>query len=326
MILAGDIGGTNTRLGLFKRSEKELHLVYEKKQASSCWQDPVDLLHEFLKDAGIQPKEIETGCLSLAGPIGENFCHLTNLNRAIDLEYIRKSLNIKIPLHFCNDLMALGYGLPTLNSSQLYCLASGKKMQCGSDPASLNRAILAPGTGLGESLIIDSDSVIPSEGAHADFAPRSELEVRLWRFLHQELGHVSNERILSGPGLINLYHFFLSEDEANHKASPLPTPQKITKKAINKSCPYCQSALDLFLEILGAEAGNLALRSLAYGGIYLGGGIVPKLLPQLRESSFLKAFYDKGRFHELLSSIPVYVILEEQTALYGAARYALLTS
>lgn len=323
MILAGDIGGTNTRLGLFEQRGSELYLITQKKQASKDWQDLVPVLYDFLEGIGVNSAEIKTGCLSLAGPIQGNQCQLTNLNKVIDLGHIQKSLNTSKPLSFCNDLVALGYGLLSLKSSQLHCLTSGR-FSCSSNPsASYNRAILAPGTGLGESMIIDGKFAVPTEGAHADFAARSELEVRLWRFLQHEWGHVSNERILSGPGLSNLYRFFLKEaGQEDTTSSPL-APQDITQKAIAKSCPFCERALHLFLKILGAEAGNLALRSLSFGGIYLGGGMISKLIPQLHEETFLDAFYDKGRFRELLESIPVYVILEEEAALYGAARFAI---
>lgn len=322
MILAGDIGGTNTRLAVFERIGSKLFIITEKKQASKDWQDLVCVIRDFLEDAGLSQTQIKTGCLSLAGPIQGNRCQFTNLGKTIDLERVRESLNLATPLTFCNDLVALGHGLKDLNSSQLDCLTPGKEVQTCNTPASANRAILAPGTGLGESLIVEGH-VSPTEGAHADFAPRSELEIRLWRFLYQEFGHVSYERVLSGPGLTHLYRFFLREAGEDSNASLLLSPQEITEKAISKSCPVCYRTLDLFIEILGAEAGNLALRSLALGGIYLGGGIVPKLLPQLHEGMFLKAFCDKGRFRELLASIPIYVILEEQTALYGAAWYAL---
>lgn len=322
MILAADIGGTNTRLGLFEQRGSELYLVRQKKQASKDWQDLIPILFDFLEVTGVSITEIETGCLSLAGPIQGNLCQLTNLNRIIDLEHIRKAFKTVKPLSFCNDLVALGYGLNSLKSSQLHCLTPSLPTYPTTPSAACNRAILAPGTGLGESLII-GEYVVPTEGAHADFAPRSEIEVRLWRFLHHTWGHVSYERILSGPGLMNLYSFF--RDEAGQKEcySPTLTPEEITQKALTKSCPLCESALRLFLEIFGAEAGNIALRTLAWGGIYLGGGIVPKLLPLLLEGAFLEAFSDKGRFKELLKSIPIYVILDEKTALYGAARYAI---
>lgn len=324
MILAGDIGGTNTRLALFEQSGSELSLIKTKKQASRDWQDLAGVLYNFLEDAGVSQGQIEAGCLSLAGPIQRNHCQLTNLGKTIDLEHVRKSLNLVTSLTFCNDLVALGHGLQTLECSQLYCLASGKEDQFYTNPALANRAILAPGTGLGESQIIKEKYVSPTEGAHADFAPQSELEVRLWRFLHHEFGHVSYERVLSGPGLTHLYRFFLSEVGEESNVSSALSPQEITEKALSQNCPVCRCALDLFVKILGAEAGNLALRSLALGGIYLGGGIVPKLLPQLQNETFLRAFCDKGRFKELLASIPVYVILEEQTSLFGAARIAII--
>lgn len=325
MILAADIGGTNTRLGLFEQRGSDLYLIKQKKLASKDWQDLVPVLLDFLGNAGFNAVEIDTGCLSLAGPIHGDHCQLTNLNKNIDLKHIQKVLNTVRPLSFCNDLVALGYGLNFLKSSQLHSLTSSPPSFPPTLSATYNRAILAPGTGLGESLII-GEYVIPTEGAHTDFAPRSEIEVRLWRFLHHQWEHVSYERILSGPGLLNLYSFFLNETGQQGDYSPSLSPEDITRKALNKGCPACESALNLFLEILGAEAGNVALRALAYGGIYLGGGIVPKLLPLLHEEKFLEAFCNKGRFKELLKSIPIFVILEEETALYGAARFALNSS
>lgn len=322
MILAGDIGGTNTRLALFEQRDSELYLIKGKKQASNSWRNLDEIICDFLKESGVDQKQVTAGCLSLAGPIQGNYCQFTNLGLTIDFENVRKSLNFLSTLSFCNDLVALGYGLSALKSTQLFCLTPGIKVQDDSRSTPSNQAIIAPGTGLGESMIIQGKYVSPTEGAHSDFAPRNELEIHLWRFLHQRFGHVSNERILSGPGLTHLYRFLLKESEQDLTTIPLLSPSEITEKAVTKRCPICRQALELFIEILGAEAGNLALRSLAIGGIYLGGGIVPKLLHQLQEGKFLKAFYDKGRFRKLLTSIPIYVILEEHTALIGAARLA----
>ncbi|WP_425801412.1 glucokinase [Desulfitobacterium sp. Sab5] len=318
MILAGDIGGTNTRLGLFKQKGSDLFLLSEKKYASNSWREIELIIEHFLKNTIDDASKIEAGCLSLAGPIEEGQCKLTNLETVLNFDKIRNRFNT-FPFAFCNDLVALGYGLKALKSNNLLCLTSGTEIG-----VNLNKAILAPGTGLGESLIIKGKYITPTEGAHADFAPRNELEVKLWRFLHKEYGHVSYERILSGPGLTNLYRFLLQEEEGSAKALPsLPSPEEISEKGrLDPSSIYYRT-LKLFTEILGAEAGNTALKGLALGGVFIGGGIIPRILDQFDMNTFLNAFQDKGRFRELLERIPVYIIREEKTALYGAAIYAL---
>lgn len=319
MILAGDIGGTNTRFGLFEKKGTNLFLSAEKKYASKSWREIVSIIDHFLRSTGMDSSEIEAGCLSLAGPIEGNQCKLTNLGIVLDLDKIKNDFG-EIPFTFCNDLVALGHGLKTLQPNQLFCLTlANKQMDQG-----LNKAILAPGTGLGESLIINGRYITPTEGAHTDFAPRNEREINLWRFLQHEFGHVSYERILSGPGLRNLYRFLLQEENNNSMIlSPLPLPDEITEKGRTDRSSISYRTLKLFIDILGAEAGNVALRSLALGGIYIGGGIVPKIVDLIEIDEFLTSFRNKGRFRELLERIPVYIILEEKAALYGAASYAL---
>lgn len=324
MYLAGDIGGTKTLLALFEKNGTRLKLLKERKSASTKWNNLAEELHSFLKWAGVKPEEITSGCLSLAGPVQFNACHLTNLNRTLDLDSLRSSCHFQSPLLFCNDLVATGHGLSTLDPKDLLCLNPSALSSCSTLTAELNRAVIAPGTGLGEAIIIGGSLVCPTEGAHVDFAPHSELEVRLWRFLSKEYGHVSYERVLSGPGLVNIYRFLRTEliyGADNYSATP--SPAEITERALAGTCHLSSETLGLFVQLLGAEAGNLALKSLALGGVYLGGGIPPKILLKLQGGSFLEAFQAKGRFRELLQNIPVYVILNERTALYGAASIAI---
>lgn len=326
MILAGDIGGTNTRFGLFEKKGTNVLPIAEKKYASNSWQDINLIIDHFLRSSGKDSTEIDAGCLSLAGPIEGNQCKLTNLGIILDFANIKNNFR-DIPFTFCNDLVALGHGLKTLQPNQLFCLTlekeRGRSIGGQRIEQSLNKAILAPGTGLGESMIINGKYITPTEGAHTDFAPRNEREINLWRFLQHEFGHVSYERILSGPGLTNLYRFLLQEENKTSTLSPLPLPEEITEKGRKDQTSLYFRTLKLFIDILGAEAGNVALRSLALGGIYIGGGIVPKILDLIEINEFLTSFRNKGRFRELLEQIPVYIILEEKAALYGAASYAL---
>lgn len=340
MILAGDIGGTKTLFGLFMRKGSKLSLIKEQKYSSESWNTLECVLDDFLKGSGVTQNEIEACCLSLAGPIQDQICTLTNLGKIVDLERLNSYFHFLTPLTFCNDLVATGHGVSVLEPSDFSCLnpeQHDKRLKNGAfkDPY-LNRAVIAPGTGLGESIIFGENKICPTEGAHSDFAPRSELEVRLWRFLHKKFGHVSYERVLSGPGLVNIYEFFVNEQNNEQKyphsaqssslSSPYISlmPEEVSSKALSESCPLCIQALDLFVQILGAEAGNLALKSFALGGIYLGGGIPPKILKKLQEGSFMQSFQAKGRFQEFVASIPVYVILNEKAALYGAALRSIL--
>lgn len=323
MYLAGDIGGTKTLFALFEKAGTHLNLLTERKITSTQWNNLALELTSFLKWVGVKPKEIEAGCLSLAGPVREKTCHLTNLDRIIDLDLLRSSCSLQSPLMFCNDLVAMGHGLFTLGQKDFFCLNPSILGSVPTSSRELNRVVIAPGTGLGESIVIGDNLVCPTEGAHADFAPQSELEVKLWRFLAKEYGHVSYERVLSGPGLVNIFQFLRSDNDFQYPfEASIPSPAEITEKALAGSCRLSMESLKLFVQLLGAEAGNLALKSLALGGVYLGGGIPQKILPKLKEGSFLEAFQAKGRFRELMQGIPVYVILNDKIALHGAARIA----
>ncbi|WP_028305568.1 glucokinase [Desulfitobacterium sp. PCE1] len=323
LYLAGDIGGTKTLLGLYSLKGTELTLVKERHFPSRDWQDLIRLIQGFLEEISVPPEEISGGCLSLAGPITQDKCLLTNLNRVIHFQTLHSAFALRKPLLFINDLEAMGQGLMLLKDDDLLCLnPSAKNPASALSKPSLNRALIAPGTGLGQAMILADHRVYATEGAHSDYAPRTEQEVRLWRFLSQQYDHVSYERILSGPGLADIYRFLHWESHPPSHHDPIPAPAEITKRALAGICPLCTETLKLFVKVLGAEAGNLALRTLAYGGVYLGGGIPPKILPMLQENFFLEAFLSKGRFRDLLSQIPIYVILNERTALLGAARLA----
>ncbi|AGA69640.1 glucokinase [Desulfitobacterium dichloroeliminans LMG P-21439] len=323
LYLAGDIGGTKTLLGLYSLKGTELTLVRERKSSSRDWQRLTPFIQGFLEEMALTPEDITGACLSLAGPLTQERCLLTNLNKVIHFQSLHSTLHFQRPLLFVNDLEAMGQGLLVSQKEDLLCLNS-RAQNSISAPAipSPNRALLAPGTGLGQAMILGNHQIYATEGAHRDYAPRTEQEIRLWRFLAQKYDHVSYERILSGPGLATIYHFLRWEAHPHSLHDPVPASEQITKRALAGICPLCTETLELFVKILGAEAGNLALMTLAYGGIYLGGGIPPKILPKLQEDDFMEAFLAKGRFRDLLSSIPIYVILNEKTPLLGAARLA----
>jgi len=329
LFLAADIGGTKTLIGLYEKAPDNITLfpIKEAKLLSKDWDDLSLVLRSFLAEAGVKPKDIAAGCLSLAGPITQNSCFLTNLRRTIDFQVLHNNLNLQTPLRFVNDLKAMGYGITILPKEDLYCLTPDRLIakdlwqeEKDSNPEG-NRALLAPGTGLGQALLLGKDKVHPTEAGHRDFAPRNEQEIGLWRFLTQEFGHVSYERVLSGPGLVNIYRF-LASTNTQPATAPVPTPPEIINKALAGICPLCTETLELFIRILGAEAGNLALTALATKGVYLGGGIPPQILPLLQGPNFFEAFSAKGRFKDYLSRIPIFVILNEKTALLGAAGLA----
>ena len=225
-----------------------------------------------------------------------------------------------------NDLEATAYGLPHLPPSDLYAINDAS-------PRSGTKVVVAPGTGLGEAILFFQGAhyyVIPSEGGHTDFAPTNLFEIRLLRYLKGKFGHVSYERVCSGSGMPNIYAYLKKQGFAQEKPEMKkalkeasdPTPI-IVQKAMDGECELSIATLNAFVSILGAEAGNLALKVMATGGVYLGGGIPPKILSKLKDGTFMAAFVNKGRFAEMLAQIPVYVILNEKTALFGAACYGL---
>jgi len=316
MILAGDIGGTNTRLALFEGPEPRNIQVFH----SASYPTLAAIAREYLAAQG---QRVETACFGIAGPVRNGAVEATNLPWKIHAAQLAAELGLA-QVRLLNDLEANAYGIDALPDSDFAVLRGAP-----ADPRG-NRGLISAGTGLGEAGLIPVDgSYVPfaSEGGHADFAPRNAVEIALWEYLARRFGHVSYERILSGPGLVNVYNFFR---DAGAAQEPSWLAQEIAAgdpaAAIARNADrneLCRMALNLFVSVYGAEAGNIALRTLATGGVYIGGGIAPKILPKLREPEFLRAFDDKGRVARLLESIPVRVILNDKTALIGAGRVAL---
>lgn len=324
MIIAADIGGTKARFASFHLKNGKLTLFFQKQYQSRNFLNLEEAIQTFIIDfsQAYKSEKIEIACISLAGPVINGECTLVNLGwvcRTKDLKKIFPNIPI---IKLCNDLEATGYGISILPDDDFLCFTQEipKKKANELRHSDKNHAILAPGTGLGEALIMGG-RVFPTEGAHCEFGPRTMEEAGLWKFLHQKYKHVSYERILSGPGIVNLAKFLMEEKEISDLGFTL-IPEEITGRAMAGTCDICKNALDLFISILGAEAGNLALKSLSMGGVFLGGGIPPKILPKLQEEIFRNAFNDKGRFHNLMTNIPVFIILNSQAALFGAALIA----
>lgn len=321
VIVAGDVGGTKTDLALFEPGGSPRAPVRERRALSREHPSFDRLLLDFVRSEGINPTRVVLG---IAGPIVDNRCETTNLPWSIDGNAL--GLTLDAPVTLINDLEATGWGVSVLGPSDLRTLQRGV-------PAAGNRALIAAGTGLGEGILVPQGGAwrpIPSEGGHVDFAPSDPLEDEILVRLRSRFDHVSYERILSGPGLVDLYAFFSETGrgeeprEIAERIASAPDPAPIiTETGTDGTCGRARLALEKFVEIYGAEAGNLALKVLAIGGVYVGGGIAPRILPFLEDGRFLAAFTRKGRLTPVLEQIPVHVILDPRTALWGAAVYAL---
>ncbi|NGX36924.1 MAG: Glucokinase [Chlamydiae bacterium] len=320
MILAGDIGGTKTHLALFEEEEKS-KWVLDEKFKSADHDSLRSIVKQFLAD---HPEhQVEKACFGIAGPVKDRKCKATNLPWIVDADLIEKEANIP-SVSLINDLEANAFGIQCLDEDEFFSLNEGEK-HAG------NAALISAGTGLGEAgLFWDEKRYHPfaCEGGHCSFAPENDLEIQLLRYLRKQYDHISVERVLSGPGLHRLYKFLIDaglekEKEEVKKAFEKTDPAYvITKMGMSGACPACSRALDLFVSIYGSEAANLALKMLSIGGLYIGGGIAPKILNELKEGGFMKRFIQKGRFTSLLLAIPVKVVLNENTALLGASHYA----
>jgi glucokinase len=317
-ILAGDIGGTKTNLGLFTRGKRRPVLKVLEAYASPESPNLEDIIDRFLERHKVS---ISNACFGIAGPVKNGRCKTTNLPWDVSERKLKNRFGWDQVL-LVNDLTASAYAIPILTKRELFPLNQAKTAGKG------NLGLIAPGTGLGTALMIWKDGQyvpVPSEGGHADFTPKNEAEIDLWQYLHQRVGHVSMERVLSGPGLFIIYCWLKYTGQGaeptwlTHKMNEGDPPKVISEAALVERQPLCLKALDLFVSILGTAAGNLALTGLTRGGIYLGGGIAPKILPKLQEGPFMRAFVDKGRLSGLLSQIPVLVILNDRAPLIGAA-------
>jgi glucokinase len=322
LVLAGDIGATKTNLGIFlkgkRRPVSRAIETYPSSESSSI----EDIIKIFLKS---HPLPITGVCLGVAGPVQNGRCKTTNLPWEIDENRIKNRFGFRY-VRLMNDLAATAHIIPYLRRDELLVL-NRTKIRAGR-----NIALIAPGTGLGEALLVLNKKgeyiSVPSEGGHADFPSNNYTEVGLWRYIRRRYGHVSIERILSGPGLFNIYSWLKDSGRYKEpkwlakKIREMEPAKAITESALNRRQPLGEKTLEIFVSILGAAAGNLALTGMTTGGVYIGGGIPPKILPKLKREIFMESFTDKGRFRTLMEKIPVYVILNDKAALLGAASAA----
>ena len=321
IILAGDIGGTKTLLRLAEIGNK---VLAERRFDSHAYASLNEIVAEFLREGAAHP--IACACLGVAGPVEGGSAKITNLPWQIEAAAISAQFDIP-QVALINDFQAVAYGIEALESHDLATLQAGEPLHQGV------RAVIGAGTGLGEGFMVWQEShyeALPSEGSHADFAPADELQIELLRYLSRKYGHVSCERLVSGPGLVDIFEFL-----CNREALDVSSALRVAMETGDPSAAISRfaledrgrdrlavQALDLFVRIYGAEAGNLALKVLARGGVSVAGGIAPNIMEKLKDGSFLRAFADKGRFAGLLGAIPVHVVLNPKVGLMGAARAA----
>jgi len=336
MLLAADVGGTKTLLGLFSNDEERPAPIEIGEFVTLDYDDLAPMIREFLGAWKVDPRTLAATCIGVAGAVTEGVARLTNVPWVVDGDAIANALGLRRSA-VINDLEALAYAVPLLEANELAVLQQGISMPGG------NAAVIAAGTGLGVSMLHEVDGrYIPfaSEGGHADFAARTPRELEMVGELTRVFGRVGAEHVISGPGLINIYQF-------THRAfgsGPMITPNtiapsrlcpgvgdvgqitdlpaRITEAARQRRCPMCVEAFDMFLSAYGSEAGNLALRALATSGLYVGGGIAPKILPELSNGIFVEAFRAKEPMDDLMTNVPVSVILNPDTGLHGAAIHA----
>ncbi|MBC7232590.1 MAG: glucokinase [Chloroflexi bacterium] len=325
MLLAGDIGATKANLALFSPESGPRVPLSEATFPSARYPNLEAIAHEFLSRVDVP---VDQACFGVAGPVVGGRSEITNLSWVIDERELQAALGLS-SVRLLNDLEAIAWAIPLLEPSDLHTLNTGQPVPGGAI------AVIAPGTGLGEAFLTwDGTRYRPhaTEGGHADFAPTDERQIGLLRYLLPRFGHVSNERVCSGIGLPNIYAYLRDSGYAAEPpwlaeklaAAEDPTPVIVTAALSGEEgADLCVAMLDMFVSILGAEAGNLALKTLATAGVYLGGGIPPRILPALESGRFMKAFCAKGRHSELMARIPVHVILNPKVALMGAARCGL---
>ena len=324
IVLAGDIGGTKTDLALFSAERGPRAPLAEATFASPEYPSFEALVQEFL---GRSRFAVDEGCFGVAGPVVNGQARITNLPWVIDEAHLCEALHLT-SVRLLNDLDAIAHAVPTLKPADLDTLHAGNAVAGGAI------AVIAPGTGLGEAFLTWDGGLYrahPSEGGHVDFAPSNALELEMLRYLQQQFGHVSYERVCSGRGLPNVYAYLKTAGYAEEPgwvadelaAAADPTPVIIRGALSDRLCRLCRLTLETFASILAAEAGNLALKVLATGGVYLGGGLPRRILSVLKGGCFLHAFSRKGRLAEVLDGVPIHVILNPKVGLLGAAVHGL---
>ena len=323
MILAGDVGGTKVHLALYQFEGGRLQHVTDERFPARDFDGLEAVVRAFF--AKHDHPDVTSACFGVPGPVRNGRLRLTNLPWLLDARELSRSLAID-HIFLINDLEANGYGIPELSSDQVFTLSSG-------DPSAVgNRGLISAGTGLGEAILMWNGTLhipVASEGGHCDFAPRNDTEVKLLTYLQKVVGgRVSYERVVSGLGLKNVYTFLRDEvglpesPELRDRMAHEDPNAVIGELGESGKDELCARSLDIFVSVYGAEAGNLALKVFATGGVFIGGGIAPKVLDKMRDGTFMHAFTDKGRLSDLLVQTPVHIILESRAALMGAAAYA----
>lgn len=322
-LLAGDIGGTKTHLALFEQKGKQVQIKAQHKFPSHDYDSLEAVCTAFLEQEKLT---VDKACFGVAGAVNQGVCHATNLPWEIETKKLAKACGVlEKNVAIINDLESNAWGIEALEEKDLCVINKGVGVKGG------HRALISAGTGLGEAGLICMDGdyyPFSSEGGHVDFAPKNEEEDKLLNYLRGKWDHVSYERVLSGPGLANVHEFLLKGEELKERDDVLEEMEKedkafvISRWAIEKKSPVCERALLLFCSIYAAAAGNLALKILATNGLFIGGGIAPKILDFLKSGDFFNDFKAKGRFEPLLEKVPIYVILREDTALLGSMVFA----
>ncbi len=324
MILAGDIGATRTRLAAFQTEGNKLQCVVEKTYKSQEHDGLREIIDTFVKNEGIP---VHSACFGVAGPVRAGRSKISNLPWTIDSRELASQLRLN-SVGLINDLEAYAYGIDALESKDFVTLSDGI------EDAEGNRVVISARTGLGVAgLYWDGfrHHPFPCEGGHADFAPKNELEAELAQYLRRKYGHVSCERILSGPGIKNIYDFLRDAEKAEEPAwlqkqmSEAPDPPAlISQLALEHKAAICDQTLNIFVSVYGSETGNCALNFLATGGIFIGGSIAAKIVPRMQDPGFMNSFLDKGRMRTLLADMPVKIVANDDSGIIGAARYTLI--
>lgn len=317
LIMSADIGGTKTHIALFKIKDGQPELLREKKYRSKDWHRFSDIVRDF-QDPAMKASILS---LAVAGPVQGNSVKLTNLDWTLDHEQLRRDTGIG-EVVLMNDLEANAYGLAVLPPTDF------RQVYAATQNLEGNAAVIAPGTGLGEAgFYWDGEAFHPfaTEGGHEDFAPRDDLDIELYRFLRDKFGHVSWERVISGPGIFNIYQFLRDvkgypEPDALRTKLEQGDPAQVISDSVAEF-PICNKAICLFIKYLAVESSNLALNFKATGGLFIGGGIIPKIWNESLQNIFLEHFFEVGRLRPLTEAVPVYIILNPTTALLGAAYF-----
>jgi glucokinase len=336
VLLAADVGGTKTLLGLFEEAPERPTEIESGEFVTLDYDGIVPMIREFLKAEGVEAKAIAAASFGVAGAVTDNVARLTNVPWLVDGDEIAQAASLR-HVHILNDLQAMAYSVPVLEPSELDVLQQGVAQSGG------NAAVIAAGTGLGEALLLNVEGrFIPgaTEGGHADWGARTPREIEMLSAITRIYGRASVEHVLCGPGLVNIYQFthdawgnraYLTPaafvpartcEGVGHVGDPADLPPAISKAGLEGRCTKCREALHMFVEIYGAESGNLALRTMATAGVYVGGGIAPKIRPALHDGRFVDAFRAKEPLADFVATIPVAIILNAEAGLLGAAVHA----